>query len=172
MAQEGARKSRAVGEGQGKWGRSQAAEPVMGPLATGSWWLMAGAGTEPRLPTCSQRLNNSLQVSATPIPTPNQPWRHPLSKEGRGQCACIYWESRELQKLPLSHLLPRSPHTYLQPEGRGSRVGGSGHGGVEKGRLPSFLSTPSNHPPHTYTYVQAHAHTHPLHTCDPVDSLS
>lgn len=35
---EGARKS---GWGAGKVGRSQAAEPAMGPLATGSWWLTA-----------------------------------------------------------------------------------------------------------------------------------
>lgn len=42
LAQEGARKSRVGEEGTGKVGRSQAAEPVMGPLATDSWWLTAG----------------------------------------------------------------------------------------------------------------------------------
>lgn len=58
--------------------------------------------------------------------------------------------------------------TYLPPV-RGERQQHWGAVGVwvlGEGRLLSPF------PPHTYTYVQAHAHTHPLHTHDPVDSLS
>lgn len=37
----GPERARKSGWGAGRVGRSQAAEPAMGPLATGSWWLTA-----------------------------------------------------------------------------------------------------------------------------------
>lgn len=145
----------------------------MGPLATGSWWLTAGKPrAQMEVPTYSQRLNDSL-TGECDTPPHSQPARSCPFDRGRGQCACIYWESREPGK-PLFTASTAEPHTYLQSEVRGSRVGDSGHGGFGAGRTAE--SPPPAHPPtHTETQTPTHACrltlTHP-HPHEPVDSLS
>lgn len=58
-----------------------------------------------------------------------------------------------------SQLLPRSPHTYLQPEVRGSSIGGSRRGGFGGGKIAEPLP-----PPHTHACRLMLTHTHYIHT--------
>lgn len=62
-----------------------------------------------------------------------------------------------------SQLLARSPHTYLKPEVRDSKVGGSGCAGCRGGKSAELPFPPIHTHTHAHTRVQAHSHTHYTH---------